>query len=284
MLNLARRVHVTPRQLDEGLSALGLDGSQHVIVHSSLKSFGLLEGGASTLLHELGRHTATLAAPAFSYQTLLRGPDSPIHAQFHRDTRVSRDIGRLPQSMVEQSEALRSSHPALSFVALGQEAAFITGQQSLGSPYAPIGALYDLDGYALLIGVDHSSNTSIHYGEHVAGMPLLTRYVPQNGVAVPSAFPNCSADFETLAPYLQPSTVYVGKSRLRLYRVRALVDATVRLLTQDPEALLCTYPSCRCQQVRQMVRQQGLHPRAHPLISADRARGERSEASSELTA
>lgn len=266
MLNLARRVHVTPRQLDEGLSALGLNGSQHVIVHSSLRSFGMLEGGAVTLLHGLERHVATLVAPAFSYQTLLRGPHSPIHSQFHRDTRVSRDIGRLPQAMVETASALRSNHPALSFVAMGQQASLVTGQQTLESPYSPIGALYDLDGYALLIGVDHSSNTSIHYGEHVAGMPLLTRYVPQDGVVVASAFPNCSADFETLGPYLLPEIAYVGKSRLRLYRVRALVDATVRLLTQDPEALLCTYPSCRCQQVRQMVREHGLHPRAHAAV------------------
>ena len=42
--------------------------------------------------------------------------------------------------------------------------------------------------------------------------------------------------------------------------MRELVDATVRLLTQDPEALLCTYPSCRCQEVRRLVRQQGLTP------------------------
>ena len=39
------------------------------------------------------------------------------------------------------------------------------------------------------------------------------------------------------------------------------LDATVRLLTQDPEALLCTYPSCRCQEVRRLVRKQGLTPR-----------------------
>ena len=265
MLNLARRVQVTPQGLDEGLSALGLNGSQHLIVHSSLRSFGQLEGGAATLLHALTRRSATLVAPAFSYQTLLRGPHSPIHAQFQRDTRVSRDIGRLPQQLVECPAALRSMHPALSFVALGEQAAYVTGRQSLESPYSPIGALYDLDGYALLIGVDHSSNTSIHYGEYLAGMPLLTRYVPQQGVVAASSFPNCSADFEVLGPYVLPSIAYAGRSRLRLYRVRALVDATVRLLTQDPEALLCTYASCRCQQVRERVRQEGLRPRPHQV-------------------
>lgn len=263
MLNLARRLSVSPQQLGEALASLGLNGTQHVIVHSSLKSFGTLEGGVSTLLDGLETATATLVAPAFSYQTLLRGPESPIHAQFERGTRVSRDIGRLAQVMVERPDAKRSSHPALSFVALGEQAEEVLDRQTLANPYAPIGALYDLGGFALLAGVDHSSDTSIHYGEYLAGMPLLTRYLPQDGRVTACSFPNCSADFERLAPYVHPVTAYAGRSKLRLFQVRELVDATVRLLQQDPEALLCTYPSCRCQQVRQMVRQGGLKPRRH---------------------
>ena len=273
MLNLARRVQVSPQQFSEALTALGLTGTQHLIVHSSLKSFGTLEGGADTLLGELEHATATLVAPAFSYQTLLRGPDSPIHAQFFRDTRVSRDIGRLAQSMVERPDARRSFHPALSFVALGEQAGEVLSRQTLANPYAPIGALYDLGGYALLAGVDHSSNTSVHYGEYLAGMPLLTRHLPHGGRVTSCSFPNCSADFERLAPYLRAVTAHVGRSQLRLYSVRELVDATVQLLRQDPEALLCTYPSCRCQQVRAVVRREGLTPRAH----ADRPQAQLSE-------
>jgi aminoglycoside 3-N-acetyltransferase len=128
-----------------------------------------------------------------------------------------------------------------------------------------VGALYDLDGYALLIGVDHGSNTSIHYGEHLAGLPLLTRYVHTPQGVLPTAFPNCSADFENLAPELegQYRSVTVGASELRLYPVRALVDTTVAFLSRHPEGLLCTYRGCRCQEVRQLVRQRGLAPRKH---------------------
>ena len=266
MLNFARRVHVTPHQLDEGLAALGLNGEQHLIVHSSLKSFGTLDGGADTLLSALERRTATLVAPAFSYQTLLRGPDSPIHSQFTRETRVSRDIGRLAQTLVERRESWRSFHPALSFVAVGEQAQAVLSPQTLDNPYAPIGALYDLNGYALLAGVDHSSNTSIHYGEYLAGVPLLTRYLALDGRAASCSFPNCSADFERLSPHVQPLTVHVGRSCLRLYRVRDLVDGTVALLRQDPEALFCTFSNCRCQQVRATVRREGLKPRSHVSV------------------
>lgn len=263
MLNLLRRPATLPAELENGLVELGLDGSQHVIVHASLKSFGTLEGGARAAVETLAARTSTLVAPSFTYNTLLRHATSPVHARFHRDSRVSRDIGRIPQTLVERSDALRSFHPTLSFVALGTEAERVVSSQTLASPYQPIGVLYDLDGYALLMGVDFGSNTSVHYGEHVAGMPLLTRYVPLDGAVLPTAFPNCSADFERLAPLVQARSVRVGASELRLYRVRDLVDATVSMLTRDPEALLCSYSSCRCQEVRRMVRASGLTPRPH---------------------
>ncbi|GGK21066.1 AAC(3) family N-acetyltransferase [Deinococcus malanensis] len=265
VLNLLRKPAVSPAQLDDGLGALGLDGTQHLIVHASLKSFGQLDGGARTVIEVLERRAATVVAPAFTYNTLLRHATSPVHARYRRDSRVSRDIGRVPQELVERADAVRSFHPTLSFIALGQEAARICGAQTLSSPYQPIGALYDLDGYALLMGVDFGSNTTVHYGEHVAGMPLLTRYVPMDGGVLPTAFPNCSADFDNLQPSLHFAmrSVVVGGATLRLYRVRDLVDQTVALLRRDPEALLCTYSSCRCQEVRKLVRAQGLKPRPH---------------------
>ena len=269
MLNMMRRPHVTAPMLAEGLEALGLNGHQHVIVHASLRSFGQVEGGAATLLHELLTHSTTLVAPSFTYATLLRSPTSSIYATFQRDTRVSRDIGRIPQLMVERPDALRSFHPALSFIAIGQQARFVTEAQSLTNPYGPIGTLYDLDAVSLLLGVDHSSNTSLHYGEYLAGVPLLTRYVPLGGSVVPIAFPNCSADFENIAPHLHGIHASVGRAQLGAYRVRDLVDGVRHFLSAHPDGLLCNYAACRCQEVRRTLRSAGLTPRAHRAAVQD---------------
>lgn len=265
MLNLLRRPAITYANLEDGLAELGLDGTQHVIVHASLKSFGNLEGGARALADALEQRTATIVAPAFTYNTLLSSPHDRVRASFNRDSRVSRDIGRVSQELVERAAAERSFHPTLSFIALGQEAGSIVAAQTLDNPYQPIGRLYDLDGYALMVGVDFGSNTTIHYGEHLAGVPHLTRYVPLGGQILPTAFPNCSADFDNLLPemHFKTRSVQVGSSTLRLYKVRDLVDATMRFLERDPEGLLCTFKHCRCQQVRQMIRKEGLHPRPH---------------------
>lgn len=263
MLNFLRRPNVEAADIDGALAALGLNGTQHVIAHSSLRAFGHVEGGPQAVLDALSARSATLVAPAFSYYTLLSSATARPHASFHRDSRVSPDIGRIPQTLVESPAAQRSGHPALSFVATGERAAEVLGAQTLENPYAPIGRLYDLDGVALLVGVDHRSNTSVHYGEYLAGLPLLTRYVEIDGQVRPTAFPNCSADFERLAPHVAGRTAQAGKATIRAYRVRDLVDATRTLIERDHEALLCTYPGCRCQEVRRRVRHEGLQPRAH---------------------
>lgn len=265
MLNLLRRPALSAADLDLGLAGLGLDGSQHLIVHASLNSFGSLDGGARAVVDTLQRRAATLVAPAFTYSTLLARPATTSSVRFHRDMRVSRDIGRVPQEMVERAQALRSLHPTLSFIALGEQAGAIMAAQTLDNPYRPIGALYDLGGYALMIGVDFGSNTSLHYGEYLAGIPQLTRYVMTPQGVLPTTFPNCSADFENLSPQMggRFRSAQVGSSELRLYRVRDLVDTTVGFLQANPEGLLCTYRSCRCQEVRGLIRQNGLHPRLH---------------------
>ncbi|MBB6099285.1 aminoglycoside 3-N-acetyltransferase [Deinobacterium chartae] len=281
MLNLFRRaVNVRQSDLEDALALLGLDGSQHVIAHASLSAFGHVEGGAPAMLRALRNRSATLVMPAFSYYTLVwpeqyRAADWPrptpsATGHFHRYSRVSSDIGRVPLALVDDPVALRSDHPALSFVATGERAAEVLAAQSLECPYAPIGALYDLDGYVLLMGVDHKSNTTVHYGEYLAGQVLLPRYVRVGAEVRETFFPNCSAAFDRLAPYLEGNgrggrTLQLERGRIGLYPVREVVDATVRLLQRDPEALLCRYASCRCQEVRARVRKQGLHPRSHRI-------------------
>ncbi|MFC6617342.1 AAC(3) family N-acetyltransferase [Deinococcus radiophilus] len=253
--------------LQAGLAELGLDGTQHVLAHASLRSFGRLEGGSRTLVDTLQRCTATLAAPAFTYSTMLYRPTDPVHARYHRDRRVSRELGRLPQEMVERAEARRSFHPTLSFVALGQEAEYVTQSQSLDQPYQPVGALYELDGYSLMIGTEWDSNTAVHYGEYLAGVPYLTRWAEVDGEVKGMAFPNCSADFGNLAPSVQGlgRQVQVGQSLLQLYPMRPLIDRTVALLERQPGALLCRSRSCRCQDVGRVIDTQGLRPRTHQV-------------------
>src|SRR6476620_8104681 len=67
--------------------------------------------------------------------------------------------------------AQRSRHPGRSCAAHGRRANELVERQDLEEPFgdqSPLGKLYTLDGYVLLIGVDHSRNTSLHLAEHRA--------------------------------------------------------------------------------------------------------------------
>ncbi|HEX2864587.1 MAG TPA: AAC(3) family N-acetyltransferase [Deinococcales bacterium] len=274
MFNLIRRAWSDPvheGDIERALEALGLNDASSVLVHSSLSSFGRVAGGAGAVIAALTSVAGTVVMPAFSYDCLVwpaaaRQPDWPRVVsdgpRFYEQTPVSRDIGRVAQVFLDHPGVQRSFHPALSFSAAGPQAASILEAQTLDSPYAPIGRLYDLDGDVLLIGVDNRSNTTIHYGEFLAGRPLLDRYVRTRNGVERTYFPNCSAGFNALAPRLTfTRQARVGRSQLLRLSVRDVVDATVAALNANPEALLCSYSGCRCQHVRRLVRRSGLTPR-----------------------
>lgn len=275
MLNFVRRAWaapVTQSDLERTLRQLGAEKHRPIIVHSSLSSLGNMIGGAVAVLGALERVSSTVVMPAFTYYTLVwpkqqRNEDWPTHPgedgpPFRISSPVSRDIGRIPQAMIERYGSLRSNHPALSFVANGTHAKEILGVQTLEHPYAPIGVLEHLDGLVLLLGVDHRSNTSIHYGEYLAGRPMLERWAnTQNGV-VRTFYPNCSAAFNGIEASLSTlRSADLGKATLQVMSVREVVAATKRLIASNPESLLCGYPNCRCQTVRQKIRRDGMRPR-----------------------
>ena len=280
MLNFVRRAWAPPvsqADLERALWKLGVDGSKDAIVHASLSSFGNVVGGAPGVVKALGHAVRTVVMPSFTYYTLVwpaaersadwpqfLGDDGP---PFTSASPVSRDIGRVAQALLEDSGSRRSMHPALSFVAQGAMAAQILGVQTLVHPYAPIGVLYALDADVLLLGVDHRSNTAMHYGEYLAGRPMLERFANTPQGAVKTFYPNCSAAFNPIERHLTSlRSVDVGKASVSVMRVRDVVDTTRRLVERDPFALLCSYSNCRCQAVRDKIKREGLHARRDSIL------------------
>lgn len=280
MLNFVRRAWAPPvsqADLERALWKLGVDGSKDAICHSSLSSFGNVVGGPSGIVKALGNAVRTVVMPSFTYYTLVwpaaeRSADWPQFLSddgppFTNASPVSRDIGRVSQALLEYGGSRRSMHPALSFVALGGMAEDILGVQTLMHPYAPIGVLYALDADVLLLGVDHRSNTAMHYGEYLSGRPMLERWANTPQGAVKTFYPNCSAAFNPIERHLTSlRSVDVGKASVSVMRVRDVVDTTRRLVERDPFALLCSYTNCRCQAVRDKIKREGLHARRDAIL------------------
>jgi aminoglycoside 3-N-acetyltransferase len=77
-------------------------------------------------------------------------------------------MGAVVEAFRKMDGVLRSNHPQVSFCAFGPKAKEITKEHSLShsmGEQSPLGRVYHLDGWVLLLGVGHSRNTSLHLAE-----------------------------------------------------------------------------------------------------------------------
>ena len=266
------------RELLAGFESLPIRG-RAVIAHGSFKSLGRVQGGPRVAIDALARTCEALVMPAFTYQTMvtpLIGPpnnavdyaseearrmredgNSTLDAlPFRRVMPADEEMGILSETLRRRADAARSFHPILSFA--GVNADFALDRQTLYDPLAPIGALAEKDGWVVLIGVDHSVNTSIHYAEKLAGRRQFTRWARlQRRIVECPNFPGDSAGFNDIARHLENDTaaVTIGEARVQAVPLNNLIDRVKLLLKVNPLALLCERNDCmRCNDVRRWVR------------------------------
>ena len=92
---------------------------------------------------------------------------------FRKEITPTRGIGIIPEVFRTFPDVLRSNHPCFSFTAWGKNSEYITNNHSLDyglGNNSPLGKLYSLDGYILLLGVDYDRNTSFHLSEIRSGV------------------------------------------------------------------------------------------------------------------
>jgi aminoglycoside 3-N-acetyltransferase len=257
--------------LRTSLFKLGLSHTP-VIAHASLKSFGEVVGGAETLLRAVLDSVWGLVMPSFTYKTMITpevGPENNgltygsdldlnrIAEPFTPELPADRQMGLTAETLRRHPRARRTSHPIQSFA--GVHADKFLAAQTLSDPLAPIGALAAADGWVLLLGVDHTVNTSIHYAERLAGRKQFTRWalLPDRIIECPG-FPGDSAGFDAIAPELVNETrqVKAGRATIQAVSLRALIEAVDRRIRSDPLALLCEREDCpRCNAIREDVHQ-----------------------------
>lgn len=257
---------LTFRDLSSAFQSLDL-GDKPVIAHASLSSFGAVRGGAETVLGALLTAANALVMPAFTYSTMITPMDGPSNngitygankdsnrmAQFFDpEMPVDKSIGIIAETLRQHPQARRSRHPIYSFAGIHAEQAIEA--QTLGNPFAPIEVLTQAQGWVLLLGVNHTANTSIHYGEQRAGRRQFVRWaLTYQGVIACSNWPGCSGGFEQITPHLEwfVRKIQVGNALVQAIPLNNLVEIVQELITDNPLALLCNHAACeRCQAIR----------------------------------
>jgi aminoglycoside 3-N-acetyltransferase len=247
---------VTQIQLQEQFAALGIPQGGSLLVHSSLRSLGHVEGGADavidSLLAVLGP-LGTLVAPTLTGSEALSPENPPVFDP----AQTPGWTGIIPETLRRRPGAMRSLHPTHSAAALGAQAAALLGGHARSvtpcDEWSPYGELARRDdGYILLIGVTHSSNTTFHHVEELAGLP----YHMQEGFAAATVVVGGVAQtrhvmlhkygparhFDVMESFFLERGIQrtgsVGAATVRLVHAAGMVQATLRAVAADPSILL----------------------------------------------
>ncbi len=261
---------LTSRDFVTGLHKLDIDGARPVIAHASLSAFGKVHGGAETILGALISSFNTIIMPTFTYKTMVipevGPPDNALTYGSGKDANrmaevfspgmpADRMMGVVAEALRVQAGAQRSLHPILSFA--GLNAGEILGSQTVGEPLMPFRKLIDDDGWVLLVGVDQTVDTGIHYCERLVGRKQFVRWaLTSQGVVPCPGWPGCSDGFDAVAPHLDGVVrkVEIGEGVVQAIPLVSLVDTVCALIRADPLALLCGREDCpRCEAVRASI-------------------------------
>ncbi len=258
---------VSYRDLTIAFRDLGLDGTQPVIAHASLSAFGQVQGGAETIVGALMSSTKSVIMPTFTYKTMVIPKEGPPNngitygrgkrqnqiAEFYfPDMQADPLMGIVPETLRQLEEAHRSNHPIYSFS--GVNAKDILAAQNNNDPFGPIHVLTKLQGLVLLLGVDHTSNTSIHFAEKNAKRKQFIRWaLTPKGVKECPGWPGCSFGFNAVTPHIKSFTqkTKVGEALIQAIPLPKLLKVVVEKIIEDPIAFLCDRTNCqRCHAVR----------------------------------
>lgn len=255
---------VLKQDIAEAFQAVGVKKGQSIMVHTPLSSLGFVCGGPQVVIEALldGVGTeGTIMMPTQSWKNL--DPEAGVHWEepkewwqairdywpaYDKDITPTNTMGAVAEMFRRWPGAIRSDHPARSVAAWGRHAGYLTADHDLSDIFgdgSPIGKLYGLDGYVLLIGVGYDKNTSLHLADVRADYPgkhLSTESsaVMEQGERVWKTYETLyvdGEDFEDIGEAFEQqyhvAKVPLGNGVIRFMRQRELVDFAVRWIEEN---------------------------------------------------
>jgi len=246
---------LTFEKLVDGFRDLGVMEGDTLLVHSSYKSFGEVDGGPQTVIRALEAalgtdRDGTLIMPTFNFD-------------FNKG--VPWDVRRTPSKMGVLTELVRTDprakrvfHPFYSFAVLGRQADML-GSLRYKSSYernSVFGKLRDLDGKIMVIGLSYTNSmTFFHHIEQMEGVDY--RFLKQFTGEVTDENGNTYTDtFEMLVRDIDKGVITevdpmgalmeragviksakIGDANVKLMKANEVYGFTAREMKRDPHLL-----------------------------------------------
>lgn len=179
---------ITQEDLEKGLADLGVRRGARVMVHSSLSSFGRVEGGADAVIRALTSvvgSAGTILMPSFNHGAPFTADAPGVFDPAETPT----TNGAIPDRFRRLPETHRSLNPTHAFAAWGAGAEDLVSRHHLGTtmgPGSPLHRLWQAGGDVLLLGVGFLANTFHHVVECSVGAPCLGIRTEEYPVRMPN--------------------------------------------------------------------------------------------------
>lgn len=245
----------TKNDLIKDLKKLGINETDTVMVHSSLRSVGEIEGGKENVLHALMDvlNDGLLLFPTHTWSTMKE--DGQVFDVLETESCV----GALTNIARKHPEFKRSNHPTHSVCAWGRDKEiYVTLDDDACTPTPPkgcFGALTERKGKILFLGASLTKNTFVHSVEEYMDVPLrftehVYHFITKNGDetkdfhVVRHYNEKCPHISDNYIKLLQPMLDFkiavegrVGDAVSYLVDAKGCFDLTCYILKQDIQAL-----------------------------------------------
>ncbi len=148
--------------LQNDIKELGINSKDTLLIHSSMKAIGEVEGGADTVLDAFMEYMkeGLLIFPTHTWEQM-----NNEYRVFRVDTEPS-CVGLLTNMFLKRPGVIRSWHPTHSVAAYGRDAKeYISGEENYDTPCPRNGCwgkLYDRKAKVLFLGCSLKKNTYLH--------------------------------------------------------------------------------------------------------------------------
>lgn len=254
---------VNKERIKEDLVKIGLSKNDIVIVHSSLKKIGYVEGGPNTVIDallEVIGEKGTLLMPTFTNPFPSMKDYEPFNAKKSAST-----VGLITDVFWRRKGVLRSTHPSHSVAAFGYYAEeFIKGHTEKSSALgidSPFHKAVKRGAYVLFLGTTFSSASLGHIAEVIAQAPYIDipvygaedcEVIDEEGnrriIHYTKEIPGDGTGFKKLKPLLEQrgmiKTGFIGQAPSMLVKGKDFLEVAVEMIKKDPLFLLCHKPEC----------------------------------------
>jgi aminoglycoside N3'-acetyltransferase len=264
---------VTRATLKRAVRGLGLSGLP-LCIHSSLRSFGWVDGGPDAIVDALLAEGCTVMVPSFSgafsipppihmrppqngcdYDLIDHTGNASVSSYTPDSPEVDHYLGAVAAAVVAWPGRSRGNNPISSFAAVGPLADQLIAGQTAVDVFAPLQALAAAGGAVVLMGVGLDNMTLLHLAEFRAGRTPFRRWARDaNGAPVMAAVGGCSRGFPRLDAVLAPTRRerWVGRSRWQVFDAASVLEVAAEAIRTDPGITRCD--DAECERCRDAVR------------------------------